>query len=100
MTVESARERVQRAAYAWRYALVTPGADLGAAESELVEAVDELDVEQAYERDAAPAVFELCDHPRLVPRLPCAACAPRYERRANELRAKHGWKAAGRHGPA
>jgi len=22
--------------------------------------------------------FELCSHPRLVPRLPCSACAPRY----------------------
>jgi hypothetical protein len=22
--------------------------------------------------------FELCSHPRLVPRLPCPACAPRY----------------------
>lgn len=26
--------------------------------------------------------FVLCDHPRLVPRLPCAACAPRYAERA------------------
>jgi hypothetical protein len=46
-----AQDRVLSAAYAWRYAIVTPGVDIGAAESELVQAVDEWDTERAYEAD-------------------------------------------------
>lgn len=118
-TVDAA-QRVLAAAYAWRYAHVTPTIDLGQAEDELEAAVDELDIAKAYEVDELAAAreriaqleaafeqvarsrnewrarakrepvnrdgFELCNHPRLVPRLPCARCAPRYaaeaERRA------------------
>lgn len=76
---------VERAAYLWRYAIVTPGADVAAAEQALVEAVDELEESRVAAADAEVA-FVLCDHPRLVPRYPCPACAPRYaayaERRA------------------
>lgn len=47
-------KRVVDAAYAWRYALVTPGADLGAIEAELVEAVDEYDVNRPHHDDGGP----------------------------------------------
>lgn len=46
-----AQERVLKAAYAWRYAVVTPNSDIVAAEEELIEAVDQLDIEQADSED-------------------------------------------------
>lgn len=52
MSSDLLEQRVLRAAYEWRYALVTPGADLDAARSTLVDAVDELDIDRAYAADA------------------------------------------------
>jgi len=49
---ERAAARVIAAAYAWRYAVVIPGADVAAAERDLQEAVDEWDVENTAEADA------------------------------------------------
>ena len=84
---ERAAARVIAAAYAWRYAVVIPGADVAAAERDLQEAVDEWDVENTAEADAMTDAIRqaiapspppgVCNHPRLVPRYPCAACAPK-----------------------
>jgi hypothetical protein len=42
---------------------------------------------RAKREPAERSGFELCSHPRTVPRLPCAACAPRYAAEA-ERRSK------------
>lgn len=127
---DAERRAVAWKAYLWRYATVTPGVDVAAAEHDLIEAVDALDEAQAAARDGSPRAadaetpqeiivrlraelraweatgaalttalrampaaksatddgFEPCDHPRLVPRLPCPMCAPRYAARAEALR--------------
>lgn len=47
-------ETIVDAAYAWRYALVTPGSDLEQAETALAEAVDTWDVNRPHDDNGGP----------------------------------------------